>query len=65
MATAVLEREELCRGDPVEPRNQVDEFKRRMLEWKNPVEFVNNMYSCHPGPKEGGEVDYFEEVFRS
>ena len=27
---------------------QALEFKKRMLEWPNPVEFVNNMYGCHP-----------------
>jgi hypothetical protein len=42
--------------------SRVDQVKRRMLLWDNPVEFVNNMYSCHPGPGEDS-VDYFEEVF--
>jgi len=36
-----------------------EEARRRMLEWPNPVEFVNNMYGCHPG--EGS--DYFQAVF--
>ena len=27
------------------------EFKKKMLEWPNPVEFVNNMYGCHPSHK--------------
>jgi hypothetical protein len=35
-------------------------FKRRMLEWPNPVEYVNNMYGCHPGD---GNSDYFKEIF--
>jgi hypothetical protein len=35
-------------------------FKRRMLEWPNPVEYVNNMYGCHPSD---GNSDYFEAVF--
>ena len=35
-------------------------FKRRMLEWLNPVEYVNNMYGCHPGD---GNADYFKAVF--
>ncbi len=35
-------------------------FKRRMLLWPNPVEYVNNMYGCHP---DDGDHDYFNEVF--
>jgi len=35
-------------------------FKRRMLEWPNPVEYVNNMYGCHPGDDNS---DYFKTVF--
>ena len=35
-------------------------FKRRMLEWSNPVEYVNNMYGCHPGDDNS---DYFKTVF--
>lgn len=46
----------------IDARDRVDEFKRRMLLWDNPVEFVNNMYASHPGPGEL-PVDYFEEVF--
>jgi len=38
----------------------VDVFKKRMLAWENPVEFVNNMYGSHPGD-DGNE--YFEQVF--
>ncbi len=37
------------------------EFKRRMLEWPNPVEFVNNMYGSHPA---ADETDYFTSVFK-
>lgn len=36
------------------------EFKKRMLEWPNPVEYVNNMYGCHP---RDGNMEYFKEVF--
>jgi hypothetical protein len=39
---------------------RVELFKRRMLEWSNPVEYVNNMYGCHPG--DNGS-DYFHSVF--
>lgn len=42
--------------------NQVDIFKERMLMWNNPVEFVNNMYGCHPDTDEDRE--YFEFVYK-
>ena len=38
---------------------QVDLFKERMLKWNNPVEFVNNMYGCHPDD----DREYFDYVF--
>ncbi|HUW43811.1 MAG TPA: hypothetical protein VMV95_02540 [Bacillota bacterium] len=37
----------------------VQVFKTRMLKYKNPVEYVNNMYGCHPGE----QGDYFDYVF--
>lgn len=40
--------------------DQIDVFKRRMLQWNNPVEYVNNMYGCHPD--DGKE--YFSYVFK-
>ena len=39
---------------------RVNKYKARMLSYANPVEFVNNMYGCHPD-NEGG--DYFQTVF--
>jgi hypothetical protein len=45
---------------PIGAESQATKFKKRMLEWSNPVEFVNNMYGCHPG---GKDVDYFAAVF--
>lgn len=39
---------------------QILVFKKRMLQWQNPVEYVNNMYGCHPGDDNG---DYFDKVF--
>ncbi len=36
------------------------EFKKRMLQWKNPVEYVNNMYGCHPGDE---NTEYFKSIF--
>jgi len=38
---------------------KVQTFKRRMLQWSNPVEYVNNMYGAHPD----GDGDYFSSVF--
>lgn len=38
----------------------VFKFKKRMLQWPNPVEYVNNMYGCHPDDKEN---DYFKVIF--
>lgn len=35
-------------------------FMKRMLEWPNPVEFVNNMYGCHP---DGDDNEYFKIIF--
>lgn len=35
-------------------------FKKRMLQWPNPVEYVNNMYGCHP---DHSGTDYFRKVF--
>jgi hypothetical protein len=40
--------------------SSAEEFKKRMLEWNNPVEFVNNMYGCHP---DDNNSDYFKVVF--
>ena len=49
------------RQEEAVPENpQAQEFKRRMLAWPNPVEFVNNMYGCHPNHD---DQDYFESVF--
>jgi len=39
---------------------KVAEYKKRMLEWPNPVEFVNNMYGSHPGDD---ATEYFKTVF--
>jgi len=42
------------------PEEVVLEIKKRMLEWSNPVEYVNNMYGTHPGR---GDMEYFRKVF--
>ena len=37
-------------------------FKKRMLEWPNPVEYVNNMYGCHPDDDDN-DNEYFKVIF--
>ena len=37
-----------------------EQSRRRMLQWPNPVEYVNNMYGCHPGEE---DTEYFRKVF--
>lgn len=41
-------------------RTSAEECRRRMLQWPNPVEYVNDMYGCHPGE---GDTEYFRKVF--
>jgi len=40
--------------------DEVLKFKKRMLEWPNPVEYVNNMYGCHP---DDDDNEYFRVIF--
>ena len=42
--------------------DEVLKYKKRMLEWPNPVEYVNNMYGCHPDDNEK-ENEYFKVIF--
>lgn len=37
-------------------------YKKRMLQWKNPVEYVNNMYGAHPNDS---HMKYFFKVFKN
>lgn len=46
------------------PRKNLEkaqEFKRRLLAHRNPVEFVNNMYGCHPNDAGG---TYFQVIYK-
>ena len=43
-----------------EQEARVMKYKERMLRYENPVEFVNNMYGCHPDDRGG---DYFQTIF--
>ncbi len=46
--------------DPEMNLEDVLKFKNRMLQWPNPVEYVNNMYGCHP---DNGRNEYFKSIF--
>jgi hypothetical protein len=60
--TITLDRElETKQADSNTPDKKVSMYKRRMLLWPNPVEFVNNMYASHPGDD---DREYFAEIFR-
>lgn len=39
----------------------VIKYKKRMLEWDNPVEYVNNMYGSHPDNDPHDK--YFDVIF--
>ena len=45
---------------PQKKLNIAQAFKKRLLEYKNPVEFVNNMYGCHP---DGNGNNYFQIIY--
>jgi len=36
-------------------------FKKRLMVYQNPVEFVNNMYGCHPNDLAG---TYFQAIYK-
>jgi hypothetical protein len=40
--------------------NKINLFKKRMLVWDSPVEYVNNMYGCHANE---ARLEYFKTVF--
>lgn len=37
-------------------------YKKRMLLWDSPVEYVNNMYGCHPNEF---KLEYFDKVYKN
>jgi len=49
-----------AKGTDDTSNGEVLKFKKRMLEWPNPVEYVNNMYGCHPDDEDN---EYFKEIF--
>jgi len=42
------------------PSHNVIVFKKKMLVWNSPVEYVNNMYGCHPDEM---RKEYFDVVY--
>ncbi len=52
--------EQLVSKENLASIDDVKNFKKKMLKWPNPVEFVNNMYGCHP---DDGNTEYFKKVF--
>jgi len=59
MSKSTLKKEN-CTTQATQSEDPVLTFKKRMLQWPNPVEYVNNMYGSHP---DDGDNDYFQEVF--
>ncbi len=46
---------------PKQQLKKAREFKDRLLAYANPVEFVNNMYGCHP---DSSGTDYFKAIYK-
>lgn len=44
----------------IETQDKVSVFKKRMLVWDSPVEYVNNMYGCHPNDF---RMEYFDIIY--
>ena len=47
------------------PQDKVDKakgFRAKIAGHYNPVEFVNNMYGCHPGGD--GPDNYFTKIYK-
>lgn len=42
-------------------KEKILEYKKRMLLWDKPLEFVNNMYGSHPG--QNTDKDYFKSIY--
>ena len=48
--------------DRTAERIALTESVRRIAEYDNPVELVNNLYGCHP---DGNGSDYFSRIYRN
>jgi len=55
--------EQIAQESSNKASDDVLEFRKRMLEWSNPVEYVNNMYGCHPGDDDD-DNEYFKVIYQ-
>jgi len=46
----------------IDSTKKVSVFKKRMLIWDSPVEYVNNMYGCHPNED---NMEYFDKIYNN
>ena len=46
---------------PKQALDKAKAYRTKIAGWGNAVEFVNNMYGCHPGDE--GE-DYFRAIYK-
>ena len=53
--------EKMLEKVPQDKLEMAQAFKNKLLEYQNPVEFVNNMYGCHPDEVGG---NYFQTVYQ-
>lgn len=53
--------EKMLENVPKEKLDKAQIFKIRLLLYRNPVEFVNNMYGCHPDDMRG---TYFQVIYK-
>lgn len=62
-----MEKKEIPEEEQKTKLEKIKEYKKRMLIWNNPVEFVNNMYGSHPDDSgdDDDRPDYFKEVFKN
>jgi len=59
LSPQVLQARKHCESESAN-EDDVLRFKKRILEWPNPVEYVNNMYGCHP---DDDDNEYFKVIF--
>jgi hypothetical protein len=59
LTSQIIEDHKLCDSESTNEDDAL-RFKKRMLEWPNPVEYVNNMYGCHP---DDDDNEYFKVIF--
>ena len=60
MENICIENEKKIEVDQSDIDDKVLKYKLRILIWDSPVEYINNMYGCHPNIK---NEDYFTKIF--